>query len=143
MKKKNLLSKITILLLLAVLTTSCEINDPHVKQVQQLPNVEEYEATDDLNRTRHMDLGISYYRYTVLYIPVYAHDPQYVLYFKDMHFGDKITWNVHTLDEEEIQYFVDLYNISPTPKLNLWQRFGLWLILGGLLLIGLISRLFD
>lgn len=122
--------------MIAGVITSCENTGAHVKKVKSLPENDLYESEDG----HHMDLGIAYEWSAFCYIPMSTSGtPKYVLYYKEL-LDD--TYHAHTLDQDEVQFFADMYGIPPTPKLNLWDRAGLWLLLGGFIGLGLLGYLF-
>lgn len=136
MKKLKLFVIIISLFIVAGLSTSCENTGTHVKKVKDLPENVLYESDDG----HHMDLGIAYEWDAFCYLPMFiSGTPEYVLYYKEL-LDD--TYHAKKLDPDEVQFFVDMYGISLTPDLNLWDRYGFWIVLGGIILLGFISQKF-
>ncbi len=141
MNNQKLFVIIISLSIITVLASSCNRGD-HVKRVVDLPDNVLNQYTDDNNGNHYLDLGIAYKWTALCWLPVYTSgDPEYVLYYKGYGPDADVVWHTMILDKDEVQYYVDTYGISPTPKLNLWNRFGFWIVLGGLLLVGLIIDL--
>ena len=119
------LSLSLFIVLTLFLTTSCSYSGDMVIKVQDLPDTETYEIDG-----HYVDLGISFKEEGVdilgLTIPdkIYG-DIKYVLYYKSkMIEFDSYNWHSYSLDQDDVQFFVDVYGIPPEPQLNWWHRWG-------------------
>jgi hypothetical protein len=99
-------------------------------KIQELPDNELYVIDG-----HHVDLGVSFKQDGIkigINLPYHNYgEPEYVLFYKSK-WSDQYDWHSYTLDQDDIQYFVDLYGIPETPKLPLWDRvsvfFGIVLV---------------
>lgn len=108
------------LIVLSLLSVSCTYEGDKVVKIQDLPNNDLYEIEG-----QHVDLGIAFKQDGLklgFNLPYHNYgDPHYVLFYKSK-WTDQYDWHTFSLDEEEIQYFVDVYGIPNTPELPLWDR---------------------
>lgn len=124
---------------LSLMVVSCVYEGDKVVKIQELPNNELYEIDG-----HHVDLGISFKQDGIdvgIKLPYHNYgDPEYVLFYKS-NFSDEYNWHSYSLDQEDIQFFVDLYGIPETPKLPLWDRIGVFIggaIAAILVIVGVI-----
>jgi hypothetical protein len=113
-------AKILCFLALSLLALSCTYEGDKVVKIQELPNNEIYEIDG-----HHVDLGVSFQQDGIklgFNLPYHNYgDPEYVLFYKSK-WTDQYDWHTYSLDQEDIQYFVDVYGIPNTPQLPLWDR---------------------
>ena len=144
MKNRKLFVLIISMSILAVFASSCN-KGAHVKRVVDLPENEYNQYTDDNGRKHYVDLGIAYQWSALLWLPVHTSGtPRYVLYYEGYDYSSDadVVYHTITLEQDDVQYYVDTYGIPLTPKLNLWNRFGFWIVLGVLLILAyIIERL--
>lgn len=150
MKKLLFIIKSLCLITLVGLFTSCTHTGDYVKLVQKLPNEEAFTVTDNHNTSHHLNLGMSFQQDRIFFLPARSYgEPEYVLYYEGSDEYSSETkklydWTTFSLDEDEVQYFVDAYDLPRIPEPNIWDRFGFWILLFGIpLVFGIILRIFD
>ena len=120
------MKRLLILLLFStVLLSSCQYQGDQVLLVEKLPDTELYSMDG-----HHLDLGVSFKEDGVnvlgIDIPIDIQgSPKYVLFYKSKVWEfDKYDWHTFTLSDDEVQLFVDMYDIPPVPQLSWWRRMG-------------------